>query len=160
MDVYWRYCPAEDQAAHVEEIVGALFAALSSPARRWNPWTRQAVRAELRDRVEQASIGALAPVDHVKELRGGRVGLYEIRWPHINVTEAVDSGGVQHKVTGARLIHAEPYDELGIALLGLVAHEKPNQEDAKEVQDEAIDRAEQMFNEGHPQQWGVSRRTR
>lgn len=159
VDVYWRYCAGETQSDHIEAIVDALFAALCGPNRRWSPWNRPLVRAELRDRIEQAAMGQLVPVDHVKSLRGGRTGMFEIRWTSIGVLDEDPPGTQRHYDTEARLIHAEPSDELGIALLGLVAHEKPKADGAKDLQDEKIDEAEGIFNGGFASTWGVSPRS-
>lgn len=157
VDIYWRYLPAADERAHVDAIVTSLMTALDSPTRRWNPYNSAMVKAEFRKRLERASRGQLQPVDELKSLRGGRGFLYEIRWNDINVVDVYSDQKQVHSKTNARLIHAEP-NELGIAMLGLVVHEK-RRGGTKRDQDDAIDEAERIFNAGLPTVWGVTKRS-
>lgn len=154
--IYWRYCTAADQAAHIEEMVDRLMDTLKVGNRVWNPWSEPAVAAKFRDRLRRAAAGRLRPVDEVKPLRGGR-RLFEIRWQDIAVTEVHD-GQASHHTTNARLIHAEPA-ELGVALLGLVVHEKPQTVESKVEQDAHIDAAQNILVRAESSLWGVEPRT-
>lgn len=155
VDIYWRHLADPAERAHIEAIVASLIAALSGPTRRWSPHNIAMVKAEFRKRLEKAARGQLHPVDELKSLRSGRGSLYEIRWNHINVVDD-DNGKHVHSKTNARLIHAEP-NELGIAMLGLVAHEK-RPGSPKQDQDDRIDEAERIFNAGLSTVWGVTKR--
>lgn len=157
VDIYWRHLADPDERAHIEAIVSSLMTALRTPTRRWNPYLVKMIEAEFRQRIERASRGQLHPVDELKSLRSGRDSLYEIRWNHINVVDDDDGNGKRvHSKTNARLIHAEP-NALGIAMLGLVAHEK-RPGSSKHDQDDQIDEAERIFNAGLPTVWGVTKR--
>lgn len=157
VDVYWRYCTGSDQDAHINAIVDALLEALSGPDRRWNPHAERLVRSEFRKRIVAASKGQLEPVDEIKSLRGGRDSLFEILWKDINVAE-VRGDGLAYVKTDARLIHVEPRC-FSIAMVGLVAHEKPHADGSKEIQDECIDQAERIYHGGFAETWGVVERT-
>ncbi len=96
----------------------------TSPNRRWNPYLEAMVRSEFRHRLVLASRGELVPVDHVKSIDHPlATEMFEIRWQHVHVTEATESGKLRHRDVQVRLLHAEP-GALGAAALGLHAHEK------------------------------------
>lgn len=158
VDVYWRFCAAQPEADHIEEIVDKLFAALSGSGRQWTPWSAATVKAQFRERILRAARGGLNPVDEVKALRGGHQRLFEIRWQDIAVRSRDRNDRPVFDTTNARLIHAEP-DELGIAMLGLVAHEKPNTAEGAAEQRRHIEQAETLYQANQPNLWGVQRRS-
>lgn len=155
VDIYWRYCPAEEDEGHIVAIVQALFDAIAGADRVWNPFSGAIVRAEFTNRLRKAAQGDLVPVDHLKSLRGGRDNLFEIRWLDINVTER-SGGRIRHVTTGARLIHAEPL-KVSVGMVGLLAHEK-GPGTAASAQDERIDQAEVVFHGGYDDTWSISLR--
>lgn len=134
-----------------------LFDALNPPTRQWSPWAKPTVKAQFRDRLERASRGELKPVDEIKMLRSGLKRLFEIRWQDIAVMDRSQDGQFRPAHTNARLIHVEP-DALGIALLGLVGHEKPNSAEGAAAQDGFIDQAEHLYESNHDCTWGVTPR--
>ena len=135
--------------------------AIKAPAsRRWNLYLEKMNRACFKKRLEKAAQGKLYPPEELKSLRGNDV-LFEIRWSQgeISVNE-VNRVGIPVEV---RLIHAQPFDQLGLCILGLHAHEKVIIEGdsvaTKAAQDAEIDTAEHLLIAGYPTHWGVERRT-
>ena len=105
------------------------------------------------------------PISTPKEIKSLRAGdiLFEIRWAGIPVHECPPTGPERHTTAEVRLIHAQPYDELGLCVLGLHAHEKAiidgDAQATKRLQDDQIDLAEQRFSSGRSTCWGVQRRS-
>lgn len=119
-------------------------------------------RADFKKRLEKAARGGLQPPGEIKSLRAGDI-LFEIRWAGIPVHERPPTGLEHHTTAEVRLIHAQPYDELGLCVLGLHAHEKAiidgDAQATKRLQDYQIDLAEQLFYSGRSTCWGVQRRS-
>lgn len=158
-DFYWYGGGNGTAQEHISLAVNALMAAIKEPAnRRWNPYLETFNRALFRKRLEKAARGKLYPPEELKSLRGDDV-LFEIRWRDIQVNEA-NRLGIHVEV---RLIHAQPYDQLGRCILGLHAHEKVIIEGdpaaTKAAQDAEIDIAERRFISGYRTCWGVEQRT-
>ena len=122
----------------------------------------EALMAALKKRLETAARGELQPPKEIKSLRAGDI-LFEIRWAGIPVHECPPTGPERHTTAEVRLIHAQPYDELGLCVLGLHAHEKAiidgDAQATKRLQDDQIDLAEQRFSSGRSTCWGVQRRS-
>lgn len=162
VDFYWYGGGASTADQHITLAVDALMGAIKAPPNRlWNPFQERMIHAEFKKRLEKAARGELEPPAELKPLRGGD-SLFEIRWQAIPVHEVLPSGRPSHTEVGVRLIHAQPFDELGLCILGLHAHEKTIIEDdhaaTKDAQDHQIDIAEQLFASGYPTCWGVTRR--
>ena len=158
-DFYWYGGGNGTAQEHISLAVNALMAAIKKPAnRRWNIYLEKMNRALFKKRLERAAQGKLYPPEELKSLRGKDV-LFEIRWRDIQVNE-VDRLGIPVEV---RLIHAQPFDQLGRCILGLHAHEKVIIEGdpaaTKAAQDAEIDNAEHLLTSGYPTHWGVERRT-
>ena len=137
--------------------------AIKAPAnRRWNPYQEKMIYAEFKKRLERAAQGKLRPPEELKSLRGGDT-LFEIRWRDINVREVNPSGIESYASVEVRLIHAQPFDQLGLCILGLHAHEKAIIKDdpaaTKDAQDAEIDIAAHLLASGYCTHWGVMRRT-
>ena len=161
VDFYWYGGGNGTAQEHITLAVEALMGAIKAPEnRRWNPYQEALIRAKFKKRLEKAAEGKLYPPEELKSLRGEDV-LFEIRWSQgeISVNE-VNRVGIPVEV---RLIHAQPYDQLGRCILGLHAHEKVIIEGdpaaTKAAQDAEIDIAERRFISGYPTHWGVEQRT-
>ena len=161
VDFYWYGGGNGTAQEHISLAVKALMAASKAPAnRRWNPYLDKINRAHFKKRLERAAKGKLYPPEELKSLRGDDV-LFEIRWAggEISVNE-VNRIGIQVEV---RLIHAQPFDQLGLCILGLHAHEKMivngDPVATKAAQDAEIDIAECRLTSGYSTHWGVERRT-
>jgi hypothetical protein len=156
VDFYWHDC--RDPGGHVEAAVAALWEAVDAPERRWNPFRRAMVLAEFRGRLKLAQAGELKPIDHVKEIGEGDV-LFEIRWPHVGVSQVNGAGEVEHVDIEVRLLHAEPV-ELSVCAVGLHAHEKAifpgDRRRTRDAQDAEIAVAIQRYHSGVATQWGVA----
>ena len=123
-DFYWYGGGNGTAQEHISLAVKALMAAIKKPRnRRWNPYQEAMIRASFRKRLEKAAQGKLRPPEELKSLRGG-VALFEIRWRDIDVREVNSSGIDSYAQVEVRLIHAQPFDQLGLCILGLHAHEK------------------------------------
>lgn len=162
-DFYWYGGGNGTAQEHISLAVNALMAAIKEPTnRRWNPYQEAMIRASFRKRLEKAAQGKLRPPGELKSLRGG-VTLFEIRWRDIDVREVNSSGIDSYAQVEVRLIHAQPFDQLGLCILGLHAHEKVivNGDPAatKAAQDAEIDKAEHLLISGYSTCWGVERRT-
>ena len=162
-DFYWYGGGIGTAQEHISLAVNALMAAIKKPAnRRWNPYQETMIRANFRKRLENAAEGKLRPPGELKSLRGGAT-LFEIRWRDINVREVNPLGNESYVQVEIRLIHAQPYDQLGLCILGLHAHEKVIVEGdpaaTKAAQDAEIGIAESLLNSGYSTHWGVERRT-
>ena len=83
--------------------------------------------------------------------------------PPVSYTHLNSSGIDSYAQAEVRLIHAQPFDQLGLCILGLYAHEKVivNGDPAatKAAQDAEIDIAECRLTSGYSTNWGVERRT-
>lgn len=158
VDVYWRYLADEGQDAHIDAMVEALFGALQSEERRWSPPAQAHTKALFRRLLNKAGRGEIVPVDEVKSLRGGRDSLFELRWNNIDVLEISDQRRKYLK-TGARLIHAEPI-EVSVGMVGLIAHEKSYVGSSAAIQERFITEAEQIYNQGIKDLWGIALRKR
>lgn len=163
VDFYWYGGGNGTAQEHISLAVNALMAAIKAPMnRRWNPYQETMIRATFRKRLEKAAQGKLRPPGELKSLRGGAT-LFEIRWRDINVREVNPLGNESYAQVEIRLIHAQPYDQLGLCILGLHAHEKVviegNPAATKARQDAEIDTAEQLLISGYRTCWGVERRT-
>ena len=161
VDFYWYGGGNGTAQEHITLAVEALMGAIKAPEnRRWNPYQEALIRAKFKKRLEKAAEGKLYPPEELKSLRGEDV-LFEIRWSQgeISVNE-VNRVGIPVEV---RLIHAQPYDQLGRCILGLHAHEKVIIEGdpaaTKAAQDAEIDKAEHLLISGYRTHWGVERRT-
>jgi len=161
VDFYWYGGGNGTAQEHITLAVEALMGAIKAPEnRRWNPYQEALIRAKFKKRLEKAAEGKLYPPEELKSLRGKDV-LFEIRWSQgeISVNE-VNRVGIPVEV---RLIHAQPYDQLGRCILGLHAHEKVIIEgdpaETKAAQDAEIDIAERRFISGYRTCWGVEQRT-
>nr|WP_300338189.1 hypothetical protein [Actinomyces sp.] len=162
VDFYWRGGGDATQEEHIALAVEALMSALKAqPYRLWNPYNERLIRAEFKNTLLKAVEGKLQPPGEIKALRGGDI-LFEIRWTDINVHERPPAGPDRHTKSEVRLIHAQPYAELGLCVLGLHAHEKkiiPDDARAtKNLQDDQIDIAERIFHSERSTHWGVQRR--
>lgn len=162
-DFYWYGGGNGTAQEHISLAVNALMAAIKEPTnRRWNPYQEAMIRASFRKRLEKAAQGKLRPPGELKSLRGG-VTLFEIRWRDIDVREVNSSGIASYAQVEVRLIHAQPFDQLGLCILGLHAHEKVivNGDPAatKAAQDAEINIAERRLISGYSTNWGVERRT-
>ena len=162
-DFYWYGGGSGTAQEHINLAVAALMAALKEPMnRRWNPYQETMIRANFRKRLEKAAQGKLRPPGELKSLRGDVI-LFEIRWRDIDVREVNPSGIDSYAQVEVRLIHAQPYDQLGLCILGLHAHEKVIVEGdpaaTKAAQDAEIGIAESLLNSGYSTCWGVERRT-
>ena len=162
-DFYWYGGGNGTVQEHISLAVNALMAAIKEPRnRRWNPYQEAMIRASFRKRLEKAAQGKLRPPEELKSLRGG-VALFEIRWRDIDVREVNSSGIDSYAQVEVRLIHAQPFDQLGLCILGLHAHEKVivNGDPAatKAAQDAEINIAEHLLISGYSTCWGVERRT-
>lgn len=155
LDFFWFSCA---DGRHVEAAVNALFAAVSSPDRVWNPWARASVRAEFRDRLETAMRGELVPIDQVKTLRfGPDVDMFEIRWQDVAVTDLDDQRHQVFHTVQVRLYYAEP-PGIGMCVVGLHAHEKQtdgSDEDISRAQDAEIFEATCRYGDGICNKWGI-----
>lgn len=163
VDFYWYGGGNGTAQEHITLAVEALMGAIKAPEnRRWNPYQETMIRATFRKRLEKAAQGKLRPPGELKSLRGGAT-LFEIRWRDINVREVNPLGNESYAQVEIRLIHAQPYDQLGLCILGLHAHEKVviegNPAATKARQDAEIDTAEQLLISGYRTCWGVERRT-
>lgn len=158
IDVYWHALREGDEDAHIEVMVEALLTALQGDHRLRNPYADIHNKARFRHTLKKAAQGEAEPVDEVKSVRGGRDTLFELRWNGVDVAEQVD-GKPQFKRVGARLIHAEPM-ELSMSMVGLLAHEKPYTDDGLAIQDQFLDQAEQVYNAGVGNLWGITLRNR
>jgi hypothetical protein len=163
VDFYWYGGGNGTGQAHITLAVEALMGAIKAPAnRRWNPYLDQINRAHFKKRLQRAAKGKLYPPEELKSLRGG-VALFEIRWRDIDVREVNSSGIDSYAQVEVRLIHAQPFDQLGLCILGLHAHEKVIVEGdpaaTKAAQDAEIGIAESLLNSGYSTCWGVERRT-
>ena len=161
VDFYWYGGGNGTAQEHITLAVEALMGAIKAPAnRRWNLYLEKMNRACFKKRLQRAAKGKLYPPEELKSLRGDDV-LFEIRWAggEISVNE-VNRIGIQVEV---RLIHAQPFDQLGLCILGLHAHEKMivngDPVATKAAQDAEIDKAEHLLTSGYPTHWGVERRT-
>ena len=162
-DFYWYGGGNGTAQEHISLAVNALMAAIKEPTnRRWNPYQEAMIRASFRKRLEKAAQGKLRPPEELKSLRGG-VALFEIRWRDIDVREVNSSGIDSYAQVEVRLIHAQPFDQLGLCILGLHAHEKViikgNPAATKAAQDTEINIAERRLISGYSTNWGVERRT-
>lgn len=162
VDFYWYHGGGGTAADHIALAVDALMAAIKAPScRLWNPYNERLTRAMFRKRLEKAAQGRLRPPYELKSLRGGDT-LFEIRWNDVNIHERPTGGPERHTSVEVRLIHAQPYDDLGLCILGLHAHEKviveDDEEATKALQDDQIDIAAQRFLSGRNDCWGVTRR--
>lgn len=162
-DFYWYGGGNGTVQEHISLAVNALMAAIKEPRnRRWNPYQEAMIRASFRKRLEKAAQGKLRPPEELKSLRGG-VALFEIRWRDIDVREVNSSGIDSYAQVEVRLIHAQPFDQLGLCILGLHAHEKViikgDPAATKAAQDAEIDKAEYLLISGYSTCWGVERRT-
>ena len=162
-DFYWYGGGNGTAQEHISLAVNALMAAIKEPTnRRWNPYQEAMIRASFRKRLEKAAQGKLRPPGELKSLRGG-VTLFEIRWRDIDVREVNSSGIDSYAQVEVRLIHAQPFDQLGLCILGLHAHEKViikgNPAATKAAQDAEINIAERRLISGYSTCWGVERRT-
>ena len=163
VDFYWYGGGNGTGQEHITLAVEALMGAIKAPAnRRWNPRQEAIIRADFRKRLEKAAQGKLRPPGELKSLRGD-VTLFEIRWRDIDVREVNPSGIDSYAKVQVRLIHAQPFDQLGLCILGLHAHEKVIIEGdpagTKVAQDDEIDIAEDRLTSGYSTCWGVERRT-
>ncbi|MGP1497867.1 MAG: hypothetical protein ACTTI9_05015 [Schaalia odontolytica] len=163
VDFYWYGGGNGTAQEHITLAVEALMGAIKAPEnRRWNPHQEALIRANFKKRIEKAAEGKLRPPGELKSLRGD-VTLFEIRWWDITVREAHPSGIDSYASVEVRLIHAQPFDQLGLCILGLHAHEKVIIEGdsvaTKAAQDAEIDIAEYLLISGYPTRWGVERRT-
>ncbi len=163
MDFYWHGGGDGTEDQHIALAVEALMAALKKrPHRLWHPYNEAITRADFKKRPEKAARGGLQPPGEIKSLRAGDI-LFEIRWAGIPVHERPPTGLEHHTTAEVRLIHAQPYDELGLCVLGLHAHEKAiidgDAQATKRLQDYQIDLAEQLFYSGRSTCWGVQRRS-
>ena len=162
-DFYWYGGGNGTVQEHISLAVNALMGAIKEPRnRRWNPYQEAMIRASFRKRLEKAAQGKLRPPEELKSLRGG-VALFEIRWRDIDVREVNSSGIDSYAQVEVRLIHAQPFDQLGLCILGLHAHEKViikgNPAATKAAQDTEINIAERRLISGYSTNWGVERRT-
>jgi len=162
VDFYWYGGGDGTQEQHIALAVEALMAALKKRHRCRNPFNERFTQAEFRKRLEKAACGDLQPPEEIKSLRAGDI-LFEIRWAGIPVHERPPTGPERYTTAEVRLIHAQPYDELGLCVLGLHAHEKAiidgDAQATKRLQDYQIDLAEQLFSSGRSTCWGVRRRS-
>nr|WP_296534085.1 hypothetical protein [uncultured Actinomyces sp.] len=163
VDFYWYGGGNGTTQEHISLAVNALMAAIKAPMnRRWNPYQETMIRVTFRKRLEKAAQGKLRPPGELKSLRGGAT-LFEIRWRDINVREVNPLGNDSYAQVDVRLIHAQPYDQLGLCILGLHAHEKVIIEGDRVAtnarQDAEIAIAESLLNSGYSTCWGVEQRT-
>lgn len=163
VEFYWIDAGDRTGDQHIDQAVAALFGVIEGDGRRlWNPYAMAMVKGEFRARLQKASEGKLQPFDEIKGLRGGNL-LFEIRWSGINIRQKKHGTDLEeyHRVE-VRLIHAQPYEQLGLCLLGLHAHEKiivdGDSKATKMWQDFEIDEAERLYHAGRPYCWGVKRR--
>lgn len=160
VEFYWRHESSPNPAVHLDAAIAALMETVSGPPRTWSPYKERLDRAEFRKRLERACRGQLRHPDDVKSLRGGMRHLFELRWVGFNITVLTNEPGrIDHRTTDVRLITSEP-PVLGMSFLGLCAHEKPHDDTAKALQDDAIDEAERIYDAGLPTQWGLRQRRR
>jgi hypothetical protein len=143
----------------LEAAVDALIAAITTPARRWNPYNKTMAKREFKNRLDAAERGDLIPVAHVKALgRGSKAHLFEIRWQGIQVHEVDEHGVTFYPSVEARLLHAEPPAEPTL-LVGVHAHEKVwfegDDEQTKDVQNAEIDLGVAEFFRQGPADWGI-----
>ncbi|WP_143233217.1 hypothetical protein [Actinomyces ruminis] len=162
VDFYWYHGGGGTTDDHIALAVDALMAAIKTPAcRLWNPYNERLTRAMFKKRLEKAAQGKLRPPQELKSLRGADI-LFEIRWTDVNVHERPTDGPERHITVEVRLIHAQPYDALGLCILGLHAHEKTiiidDEKATKDIQDGQIDIAERRLLSGRSECWGVTRR--
>lgn len=163
VDFYWIGEASELEEAHVEAAVSALMEATAGDTNRLtNPHMAAAARASFRERLERMRQGKLRPPDELKSISRSKVKLFEVRWPNIRVAELNEEGKREAKEIHLRMIYAEP-PELGDAVLGLHAHEKViDARDSREIrsmQDEEIDYAAKLYEDGEGDYWGVTVRT-
>lgn len=167
VDFYWHASSSPDQDDHIEAAVEALWQAIQRPGERgWRLETKAMARAEFRGLLREAAQGELEPVDQVKELGDEHPVLFEIRWQTIDVVEL--GPPLSFKTILVRLIHIEP-DELGLAFVGLHAHEKlvikdrgsdeANGRATKDAQDAEIAKALVVYGNGFSNLWGQVRRS-
>lgn len=160
--VTFAWAPPSTSTTAIESAVDALFLAISTPERRWNMWTKNAVRSEFRKRLEAAERGELHPVDHVKRIgRASAVDMFEIRWQGITVHEIDNDGVVAYPSILARLLHVEP-PEHPDHFAGIRAHEKQigtNDAETASLQNAEIDAAVGTFWQYEPSDWGISPET-
>jgi len=163
VDFYWYGGGDGTQKQHIALAVEALMAAVDKrPLKEWNRFHARYTRAEFEKRLEKAARGDLQPPGEIKSLRAGDI-LFEIRWTGIPVHERLPTGLERDTTAEVRLIHAQPYDELGLCVLGLHAHKKEiidgDAQATKRLQDDQINHAEQRFYRGRSTCWGVQRRS-
>jgi hypothetical protein len=157
VDFYWYGCT---DSRHIEAAINALMHAIDLPGRTWNPYLKASARSEFKRRLITASQGRLKPIEQVKSINDHpSAPLFEIRWQHIRVMEpaAAGDGGHGHDVC-VRLLHCEPLN-LGVVAIGLHAHEKAlipaSHHRIREEQDAEILKAERLYHEGRPTNWGI-----
>lgn len=163
VDFYWYGGGDGTQKQHIDLAVEALMAAVDKrPLKEWNRFHAKYTQAEFKKRLEKAARGDLQPPGEIKSLRAGDI-LFEIRWTGIPVHERPSAGPERLTTAEVRLIHAQPYAELGLCVLGLHAHKKEiidgDAQATKRLQDDQIDLAEQRFYRGRSTCWGVQRRS-
>lgn len=141
----------------VATAVNVLLDAVSGPGRVWNPYARQMVRSEFKQRILKAQRGQLEPVDEVKpvDIRNPPP-LYEIRWQNIPVTHRAESGAVNHEEVVVRMYHSEPV-AMPDVFIGHHAHEKiTDVADVNGAQQEHIALAVQRHLDGESSDWGIA----
>jgi hypothetical protein len=132
--------------------------AVTNPTRRWSPYSWPMVRAEFRDRLVQAALGILQPVEQVKPVDvRNPPPLYEIRWQGIAVADVddADSSKLRYSTVLVRLYHSEPSSVPG-HFVGHHVHEKDVSGDVNADQDAEIQTAKGFYDQGFNTSWGIS----
>ena len=156
VDFYYRECTT---GQHVSAAVGALMAAVALEGRVNNVYATEALRSELRERIELACAGELKPLDHVKSIDGyPTIDMFEIRWVRRPLTFAGSSGNV-HRKLDLRLLYVEAAMISSYCVVGLHAHTKAivegNSRANRRAQDDEIDYAVCLYGAMLEDRWGI-----
>lgn len=154
---FYPDAPAPTTAA-IQAATEAFTRVMQRPGLLWSPYSWPLERRRFTRLLEQACIGALVPVDHVKDIdRGAHEYLFEIRWT-IGVLEQGEDGSRRQSSVQVRLYHAEPANAIDI-FVGLHLHEKRIVEGDPDatttLQNHHIDIAIAKFHRGRSTRWGI-----
>lgn len=159
---YWRECSDGQHVARAaSDTIDALTA---SGLTRLNPLQLADAKAQVKDRLRRARQGKLRSQEHVKRVQSKpAIDMYEMRWDDIRASryDALDqliAAGVDVHV---RMYYIE--QPPGKWVLGLHVHEKvfhDTEEETRTAQDDQIDIAGRILQDGAARHCGVPELTR
>lgn len=155
---YWWGEPLQPTLS-AEDAAALAFANIMKPAGRiWTIYSWSMVKAEFLDRLGEAQLGRLVPVDHVKDIvRGDPADLFEIRW-QFDVLSGRPIGDPVEETIHIRLYHSEP-GRHQTCFVGLHIHQKAivlgDDLRTRDLQNIEIDRAIDRHDDGDPVDWGI-----